>query len=118
MKCFSGHSVKLTDLGWDGYMLAMSTSEQDLPFLFLTFFFLNHQFFFSAIKKNALEDEGFIFVQIFRNGYVHWMAMVDGIFGLIKEVDHGIQISVKFHVLTLNLRLFRLPHIFLSLLLY
>jgi hypothetical protein len=93
-------------------MLATSTSEQDLPFLFLTFFFLNYQFFVPAIKNNALEHEGFIFVKILGNGYVHWMAMVDGVSGLIKEADHGIQISVKFHVLTLNFWLFRPPHIF------
>jgi hypothetical protein len=81
-------------------------------------FFLNYQFFIPAIKKNAQEHEGFIFVKIFSNRYVHWMAMVDGFSGMIDEANHGIQISVKFHVLTLNFRLFRLPHIFFYLLLH
>jgi hypothetical protein len=46
------------------------------------------------------------------------MDMVDVILGLIKEGEHGIQISVNFHVLTLNFWLFYLTHIFFPLLLY
>jgi hypothetical protein len=60
------------------------------------FVFLNYQFFIPAVKNNALEHEGFIFIKIFSNGYVHWMAMVDGISGMVKEENHGIQISVKY----------------------
>jgi hypothetical protein len=83
-------------------------------FLIFNIFFLNYQFFVPTIKNNALEHEGFIYVKILGNGYVHWMAMVDGISGMIKEGEHGIHINVKFHVLTLNFQLFRMPHFFFS----
>jgi hypothetical protein len=46
------------------------------------------------------------------------MVMVDVVLGLIKEGEHVIQISVNFHVLTLNFQLFSQTHIFSSLLLY
>jgi hypothetical protein len=44
--------------------------------------------------------------------------MVDVVLGLIKEGEHGIQISVNVHVLTLNFRLFCLTHIFFPPLIY
>jgi len=101
----------------------MATSWQgeplnDICLSYFEDFFFNYQFFGLTIKNNTLEHEGFIFVKIFSNGYVHWTAIVDGISRLIKEANHGIQINAKFHVLILNFQLFFLPHIFFSLLPY
>jgi hypothetical protein len=44
--------------------------------------------------------------------------MLDRVSGLIKVAEYAIQISLKFHVLTLNFGLFRLPYNFFSLLLH
>ena len=70
------------------------------------------------MKNNTLEHEGFIYVKILGNRYVHWMAMVDGVLELIKEGEHGIEINVNFHPFSLNFWVFCLPHIFFSLLLH